>query len=81
MKKILKNGFVALTMLTVLESCKKEETLNANLDAIDQNIITNKNSTDIWLDQNFLNPYNIETKYRFDRFELPSGKKHYTASS
>lgn len=74
MKKILKNGFVALTMLTVLASCKKEETLNANLDAIDQNIITNKNSTDIWLDQNFLNPYNIETKYRFDRFELPSGK-------
>jgi substrate import-associated zinc metallohydrolase lipoprotein len=74
MKKTLKNGFVALAMLTVLASCKKEETLNANLDAIDQNIITNKNSTDIWLDQNFLNPYNIETKYRFDRFELPSGK-------
>ncbi|MDQ0637385.1 substrate import-associated zinc metallohydrolase lipoprotein [Pedobacter sp. W3I1] len=74
MKKILKNGFVALVMLTVLASCKKEGTLNANLDVIDQNIIKDKNSTDIWLDQNFLNPYNIETKYRFDRFELPSGK-------
>ncbi|MDQ0969486.1 substrate import-associated zinc metallohydrolase lipoprotein [Flavobacterium sp. W4I14] len=74
MKKILKSGFVALVMLTVLASCKKEGTLNANLDVIDQNIIKDKNSTDIWLDQNFLNPYNIETKYRFDRFELPSGK-------
>ena len=74
MKMTFKYGFVALTVLTILASCKKEGKLNANLDAIDQNIITNKNSTDIWLDQNFLNPYNIETKYRFDRFELPSGK-------
>ncbi|MFD2285752.1 hypothetical protein GJU39_08425 [Pedobacter petrophilus] len=74
MKKTFKYGFVALVMLTILASCKKESKLNANLNAIDQNIITNKNSTDIWLDQNFLNPYNIETKYRFDRFELPSGK-------
>lgn len=74
MKMTFKYGFVALTMLTIVASCKKEGKLNANLDAIDQNIITNKNSTDIWLDQNFLNPYNIETKYRFDRFELPSGK-------
>ncbi|UKT63119.1 zinc-binding metallopeptidase [Pedobacter mucosus] len=74
MKKTFNNGLVALIMLTILASCKKEGTLNANLDAIDQNIITNKNSTDLWLDQNFLTPYNIETKYRFDRFELPSGK-------
>ncbi|WP_316805838.1 putative zinc-binding metallopeptidase [Pedobacter agri] len=74
MKKIFNKGVVALGMLTILASCKKEGTLNANLDAIDQNIITNKNATDLWLDQNFLNPYNIETKYRFDRFELPSGK-------
>ncbi|RZK36776.1 MAG: hypothetical protein EOO90_26705, partial [Pedobacter sp.] len=74
MKKIFNKGLLALGMLTILASCKKEGTLNANLDAIDQNIITNKNATDIWLDQNFLNPYNIETKYRFDRFELPSGK-------
>lgn len=74
MKTIFNKGLLALGMLTILASCKKEGTLNANLDAIDQNIITNKNATDIWLDQNFLNPYNIETKYRFDRFELPSGK-------
>ena len=74
MKKIFQYGFVALSMLAVLASCKKEAALNANLDAIDQNIIKNKNETDIWLDQNFLTPYNIETKYRFDRFELPSGK-------
>lgn len=74
MKKTFKYGLVALAMFTILTSCKKESKLNANLDAIDQNIIKDKNLTDIWLDQNFLNPYNIETKYRFDRFELASGK-------
>jgi len=74
MRKLFNKGVVAMCALTILASCKREGTLNANLDAIDQNIITNKNATDIWLDQNFLNPYNIETKYRFDRFELPSGK-------
>ena len=74
MNKIFKKGIVALAVITFLASCKKEGTLNANLDIIDQNIIKNKNATDIWLDQNFLNPYNIETKYRYDRFELALSK-------
>ncbi|SER08900.1 zinc-binding metallopeptidase [Pedobacter rhizosphaerae] len=74
MNKIFKKGIVALAVLTFLASCKKEGSLNANLDIIDQNIIKNKNSTDIWLDQNFLNPYNIETKYRYDRFEMALSK-------
>ncbi|WP_421942365.1 zinc-binding metallopeptidase [Pedobacter sp.] len=74
MNKIFKKGIVALAVIAFLASCKKEGTLNANLDIIDQNIIKNKNATDIWLDQNFLNPYNIETKYRYDRFELALSK-------
>ncbi|MFC3364062.1 putative zinc-binding metallopeptidase [Pedobacter fastidiosus] len=60
-------------MLSILASCKKEGALNANLDVIDKNVVA-KTATDTWLDQNFLTPYNIETKYRFDRFELALGK-------
>jgi len=73
MKNIFKTSvFITITLIT-LASCKKEEQLNANLDVIDKNIIT-KTSVDNWLDENFLNPYNIETKFRFDRYELDLGK-------
>jgi len=73
MKKIFKKGFFALISLTILASCKKEGSLNANLDILDRNEIA-KTPVDTWLDNNFLNPYNIETKYKFDRFELALGK-------
>ncbi len=73
MKKIFNSGFFALMMLTILASCKKEGTLNANLSIMDQRN-TDKTSTDVWLDNNYLNPYNIEVKYKFDRFELALGK-------
>jgi substrate import-associated zinc metallohydrolase lipoprotein len=73
MKEILKKGYFALIVIILVTSCKKEGTLNANLDIIDKNII-DKTSTDKWLDDNYLNPYNIEVKYRFDRFELDLGK-------
>jgi len=73
MKKIYKNGFVALFAIAMLASCKKEGTLNANLDIIDKSVIK-KTAVDDWLDQNYLNPYNIEVKYKFDRFELALGK-------
>jgi substrate import-associated zinc metallohydrolase lipoprotein len=69
MKSLYKSALVALSLTMLLSSCKKEGTLDANLDAIDRNIIVNT-ELDNWLDANFLNPYNIETKYRFDRFEL-----------
>ncbi|TCD11601.1 hypothetical protein EZ449_04895 [Pedobacter frigidisoli] len=74
MKKIFQFGSVILILLTALTACKKEEALNANLDLIDQNMITNKTAIDLWLDDNFLNPYNIETKYRFDRFDYDYGR-------
>ena len=73
MNKIYKNSCIALFAIAMLASCKKEGTLNANLDIIDKNI-TAKTSLDNWLDDNYLNPYNIEVKYKFDRFELPLGK-------
>ncbi|HEY0176552.1 MAG TPA: putative zinc-binding metallopeptidase [Pedobacter sp.] len=73
MKEILKKGYFALIVIILVTSCKKEGTLNANLDIIDKNSI-DKTSTDKWLDDNYLNPYNIEVKYKFDRFELELGK-------
>ncbi|WP_432712072.1 zinc-binding metallopeptidase [Pedobacter sp.] len=73
MKKIFNKSFLAIFALIAFASCKKEGTLNANLDILDRNEIA-KTATDNWLDANFLNPYNIETKYKFDRFELALGK-------
>src|SRR5690606_35712256 len=73
MKNIITNGLFALFALMILTSCEKEETLNANLDVIDERIIA-KTAIDEWLDDNFLTPYNIETKYKFDRFELDLDK-------
>lgn len=73
MNKIYKNGLLSLIAVAMLASCKKEGALNANLDIIDKNVIS-KTSTDDWLDQNYLNPYNIDVKYRFDRFELALGR-------
>lgn len=73
MKNIIQTGVVILFILMTLSSCKKEEKLNANLSIIDKNII-DKTPTDLWLDENYLKPYNIETKFRYDRFELTLGK-------
>lgn len=73
MKKIFKTSIYIALAFCAFTSCKKEGTLNANLDIIDKNIIV-KTSTDEWLDANFLNPYNIETKFRFDRYEFDLGK-------
>lgn len=73
MKNILKRGLLTLITLTALAGCKKEEPVNANLDLLDKNFLV-KSEVDDWLDLNFLNPYNIETKFRFDRYELALNK-------
>jgi len=73
MKNIFNLSALITAAIVTFTSCKKEGTLNANLDIIDKNIIV-KTNVDTWLDNNFLNPYNIETKFRFDRYELDLGK-------
>lgn len=73
MKKIFKISLLALVASIAISSCKKDETLNANLDAIDRNN-TAKSDLDNWLTTNYLNPYNIEVKYRFDPFEADLDK-------
>jgi substrate import-associated zinc metallohydrolase lipoprotein len=73
MKKIFKISLLPLVIAVVISSCKKDEMLNANLDAIDRNN-TAKSDLDNWLTVNYLNPYNIEVKYRFDPFEADLDK-------
>ncbi|RYY35996.1 MAG: hypothetical protein EOP46_08045 [Sphingobacteriaceae bacterium] len=71
-KKYFINLLIVLLIITV-SACKKEGTLNANLDAIDRNE-TAKTDLDRWIDDNYVKPYNIEVKYRWDAFELNLSK-------
>jgi substrate import-associated zinc metallohydrolase lipoprotein len=60
-------------LFAALSSCKKEDDVHANLDAIDRNQPA-KTALDDWIDANFVGPYNIEVKYRWDAFELDLSK-------
>ena len=64
MKNIIKYSIVLLLGVVALASCRKEEPLS------DQSVITidqqSKNAFDLWLESNFVNPYNIQIKYRYD---------------
>ncbi|RKR81463.1 substrate import-associated zinc metallohydrolase lipoprotein [Mucilaginibacter gracilis] len=69
MKKIFKISLLAIIALgTLVTSCKKDETLNADLSALDRSVIINT-ALDNWLDANYLTPYNIQVKYRWDAYE------------
>jgi substrate import-associated zinc metallohydrolase lipoprotein len=55
--------------LIILASCSKEE--EPDVSALDLTGDTwVKGPLDMWLEENFVVPYNIEVKYRFDRYEL-----------
>lgn len=74
MKKVYKFKLLLLLLImAVIVSCKKDAKLNANLDAIDRNQSA-KTSLDNWIDSNYVKPYNIEVKYRWDAFELNLAK-------
>lgn len=69
MKKIFKINLLALIVLgTLMSSCRKSETLNADLSALNPDVISNT-ALDTWLDANYLTPYNIQVKYRWDAYE------------
>lgn len=72
MKKIFYRSVLVFAIIA-MASCKKEGTLNANLDAIDRNNPANT-AVDTWLNDNYVVPYNIEVKYRWDAFELNLSK-------
>lgn len=70
----MKKKLIYLLMLSAaLASCKKEDKLNVDLNKTNPpTYIPGK--TDKWLTDNFLNPYNMEVLYRFDRFQAPIDK-------
>lgn len=55
-----------LVILTLLYGCKKEENINFEFDNSQDFVPT---ALDEWLNTNFLNPYNIEVVYRYDRYK------------
>lgn len=71
MKKIF---LYLMLLLTVAISCKKESALN--VDITKSNLDTYaKGTLDKWLEDNFLNPYNMEILYRFDRYQAKIDKE------
>lgn len=69
--KTLINYMAVLCLL--LASCKKDGPLNANMDNF--NMDTYKSGpTDEWLKKEYLDPFNIEVLYRWDRYQLSLGK-------
>ena len=74
MKKYILLFAVALFALS-LSSCRKEDPLNP------ESIITvntkEKNDFDKWLEANFVNPYNISIKYRYE-MDQTSSYSYYT---
>lgn len=71
MKKIF---LYLILLLTIALSCKKEAALN--VDITKSNLDTYaKGTLDTWLETNFLNPYNMEILYRFDRYQVSIDKE------
>ncbi len=63
-----------MAALVLAQSCTKDDTLNADLSKY--NIDTfEKGPLDEWLEDEFLDPYNIEVQYRYDRYMLALSKE------
>ena len=62
---------IALCCSLAIVSCDKEENLEMSVDILGlggETIV--ENDVDKWLYENFVKPYNIEVKYKWDQFEL-----------
>jgi substrate import-associated zinc metallohydrolase lipoprotein len=69
MKMPYKNLILLCCSLILLFSCKEDEVLDREIPGLGGESWV-KGPLDIWLEENFVTPYNIEVKYRFDRYEL-----------
>lgn len=70
MKRLI--NYIAILCLA-LASCKKDGPLNANMDNF--NIDSFKpGATDEWLTREYLDPFNIEVLYRWDRYQVALAK-------
>ncbi len=75
MKRIFKYAFTLSFSFIALLSCTKEETLNKDMVIFGLGGYEyEKTETDNWLYDNFIVPFNMEVKYRFDPFELELNK-------
>jgi substrate import-associated zinc metallohydrolase lipoprotein len=63
--------FSIITMAVSVSSCQKDDLSDLNSSILDlggEDIA--QNETDIWLYNNYVKPYNMEVKYKWDQFEL-----------
>ena len=67
MKKNIFKTFVALFFIAMIVSCKKEDKLDTDFSKLN---IDNPESTEVddWLTKTFLDEYNMEVIYRYNRF-------------
>ena len=71
-----KNYIKLLTLflgLHLLTACQEKDDLDIDLVGLGGETWA-KGPVDNWLDQNLVTPYNIEVKYRFDRYEVSLGR-------
>ncbi|RDC65751.1 zinc-binding metallopeptidase [Adhaeribacter pallidiroseus] len=64
---------VAFLTISCLTACSKEEELDVDVTKLTSDTWV-KGPLDTWLYDNMVVPYNIEVKYRFDRYELSLGR-------
>jgi len=73
MKKVLYLAFALLLAASAFTSCRKEELNPESVITLDQKT---QNDFDKWLEANYVNPYNILVKYRYEMNE--SDYSYYT---
>ncbi|MBQ1929125.1 MAG: hypothetical protein II344_00640, partial [Bacteroidales bacterium] len=62
---------LALCCSFVMISCNKEDNLSMSTEIVGLGgETTEQNEIDQWLYENYVKPYNIEVKYKWDQFEL-----------
>ena len=74
MKKYIVLALVSVLFGAVLSSCRKDEPLDENSIIMMDNYV--QNDFDKWLEANYVNPYNINFKYRYQIDE--SNRSYYT---
>ena len=74
MKLLIKNILLCLLLVTLLTQCRKSDKVNADLSGFNIDKFE-KGPLDLWLEREYLNPYNMEVLYRWDRSMFPLAKE------
>ena len=74
MKKTFLNIALLAFVTYIMVACSsKVEDLSPKVDGLGGEVLT-KQPVDVWIDNTFTKPYNIEVKYRWDPYEVPLNK-------